>query len=100
MFVDKHNLEIINNILHEHVPHCEVWAFGSRVHGHNFKKFSDLDIAVISENKIPASIISSLEEDFIESYLPFKVDVIDFATINDDFKKIIKNNYEVIQSRS
>lgn len=97
MFVEPEHLEIIKNILHKHVPEYDVWAFGSRVHGEHLKKFSDLDLAIIADKQIPWKIIADLQEEFSESYLPFKVDVLEFMLLNSEFKKIIKDKYEVVQ---
>ena len=41
-------LEIVQDILRQHVPEREVWAFGSRAK-HTAKKFSDLDLAVMGD---------------------------------------------------
>lgn len=98
MFVEPQHLEMVKDILQKHVPNLEVWAFGSRVHGEHLKKFSDLDLAIISETQISFEMISALKNDFIESYLPFKVDVLDWASVSDSFKKIILERHEIIQT--
>lgn len=98
MFIEPQHLEMVKNILQNHVPNLEILAFGSRVHGEHFKKFSDLDLAIISENPISFELMYALKNDFSESYLPFKVDVLDWASISDNFKKIIMERYETIQT--
>ena len=97
MFIEAQHLDMVKNILQKHVPNYEVWAFGSRVHGEHLKKFSDLDLAIISEEKLPSNLMYNLKEEFVESYLPFKVDVVDFVGVSNEFKQIIKNNDEVVQ---
>jgi len=89
-------LEIVGAILARHVPDREVRAFGSRVAG-PAKKFSDLDLAVMGETSLPASVLADLEEDFRESDLPFKVDVVDWATTKESFRRIIEREYVVVQ---
>jgi type I restriction enzyme S subunit len=89
-------LESVREILARHVPEREVRAFGSRVAG-PAKKFSDLDLAVMGEIPLPSSILANLEEDFRESDLPFKVDVVDWATTKESFRKIIERNSVVVQ---
>jgi predicted nucleotidyltransferase len=44
-------LKMVCNILQKHVPSHEVWAFGSRING-KAKKYSDLDLAIISDQLI------------------------------------------------
>jgi predicted nucleotidyltransferase len=39
--------QIVQDILRQHAPRYEVWAFGSRVKG-KAKQHSDLDLAIIS----------------------------------------------------
>ena len=84
--------EIVHNILNKHVPDKEVWAFGSRVK-QTANKSSDLDLVIVSEHKIPFKIMAKLEYDFAVSNLPFKVDVLDWQSVSDDFKKVIKEKY-------
>ncbi len=90
-------LEIVRAILSRHVPGREVRAFGSRVTG-TAKKFSDLDLAVMGETPLPPSVLADLEEDFRESDLSFKVDVIDWAATKEHFRRIIEAGYVVVQT--
>ncbi len=89
-------LDIVRTILARHVPEREVRAFGSRVSG-PAKKFSDLDLAVMGETSISSSILADLEEAFRESDLPFKVDVVEWATTKENFRRIIEREYVVVQ---
>jgi len=38
-----------------------------------------------------------MKEDFSESDLPFKVDVLDWATTSEEFRRVIENKCEVLQ---
>ena len=89
-------LEIVRSILARFVPEREVRAFGSRVTGSE-KKFSDLDLAVMGELPLPSSVLADLDEGFRESDLPFKVDVVDWATTKENFRRIIEQEYVVVQ---
>ena len=60
------------------------------------RKFSDLDLAVISEKPLDFNLYAALKEAFSDSSLPFKVDVIDWAEIDENFKKIIRQRYIVL----
>jgi len=92
------DLEIIQAILRRHVSDCEVWAFGSRVHW-TAQDRSDLDLAIRSISPIPANIMSALRDDFSESDLLMKVDVLDMASVDEKFRKLIEEEYSVIQKR-
>lgn len=89
-------LIIIKKILAEFAPHCEVWAFGSRAKG-TTKKHSDLDLVIISDGPLGFAKIYDIKEAFAESDLPFRVDVVDWSMIDEDFRAIIRQQYVVIQ---
>jgi predicted nucleotidyltransferase len=91
-------LGIVREILQRHVPEREVWAFGSRVKG-KAKTYSDLDLAVLGEQPLTLSIRAELAEEFSESDLPYKVDVVDWATTSERFREIISKEYIVVQER-
>ena len=91
----KH-FETVQHILAQHVPGCEVRAFGSRVKW-TAKDYSDLDLAVVGSQPLSWRQRGQLAEAFEESDLPIRVDVLDWHTISEEFKKIITEEYEVIQ---
>jgi uncharacterized protein len=66
---DPRDLERVRSILQEHLPGYEVRAFGSRVHGRTLKKFSDLDLAVITETPLGTLPVIELKDAFTESDL-------------------------------
>lgn len=81
-------LAIVRSILARVIPDREVWVFGSRVQG-RAKPFSDLDLAVIGDQPLPLSASAELADAFEQSDLPIKVDVVDWATTGEAFRKII-----------
>ena len=89
---------IVRDILHRHVPHCEVWAFGSRAKG-TAKAYSDLDLALIADQALSVDILAALAEDLSESDLPWKVDILDWATTSESFRKLIERERVVVQRR-
>jgi uncharacterized protein len=97
--VTADHLRTVTRILAEHVPACEVWAFGSRVTG-TAKVYSDLDLAVRGEGKLDGDALRRLKEAFEESELPFRVDVLDWHTISLAFQKVIEKKFEVAQKRT
>lgn len=88
--------EIVRDILHRHVPQYEVWAFGSRAKW-TAKQHSDLDLAVITDQPLSLAVSASLVDDFTESDLPWRVDVVDWATTSESFRRIIESNKVVVQ---
>ena len=90
---------IVESILQRLVPTHEVWAFGSRAQK-TAKRYSDLDLCVLSERTLGLSLRSELAEAFSESDLPWKVDVVDWATTNEIFRQIIRGHKVVLQKGS
>ena len=90
------HLRMVLDILQKHVPQYEVWAFGSRAKW-TAKDYSDLDLCVVSDKPLSFSILGALAEDFSESDLPWKVDVVDWATTSESFRKIIARDKVVVQ---
>jgi type I restriction enzyme S subunit len=87
---------IVRGILDKHVPGYAVWAFGSRAR-HTARQYSDLDLAVITETPLPGAVTAALAEDFTESDLPWKVDVLDWATTGAVFRKIVERDRIVLR---
>ena len=90
------HLKIVLDILRRYLPQYEIWAFGSRVKS-TAKPYSDLDLAVISEHPLPLMTSVHLSEAFSESDLPWKVDVVDWATTSAAFRSIIECERIVLQ---
>jgi type I restriction enzyme S subunit len=88
---------IIRDILQKYVPQFAVWAFGSRATG-NAKKYSDLDLAVITDKPLSLSVSADLAEAFSDSDLPWKVDVVDWAATSDAFRRIIERDKIVVKA--
>jgi len=93
--ISEDSLNMIKNILNKTIPHCEVRAFGSRVNGTN-REYSDLDLAIVGENKLGISVLGNVREAFMESTIPFRIDVLDYNAISEKFRKIIDAQYERI----
>ena len=90
---------IVTGILQTLIPEREVWAFGSRARG-NAKKYSDLDLAVVSQTPLGLVGMAALADAFSQSDLPYKVDVVDWAQASDRFRKIIEEQKVMVQSPS
>ena len=94
--LSSHDLNVVCKILKTHASDYAVWAFGSRVKG-NAKKYSDLDLAIMTQQPLSFSKMAILKEAFDESDLPIRVDVVDWAETSETFKKIIEQNKTLIQ---
>jgi predicted nucleotidyltransferase len=93
--ISEDSLNMVKNILSKTVPNCEVRAFGSRVKGTN-REYSDLDLAIIDKKKLGISALGDVQETFMESTLPFRVDILDYNAISEKFQKVIDAEYEKI----
>ena len=82
--------QLILTILRKHLPSTsKVWVFGSRAKGSD-RKYSDIDLVVdMCGEPLSIEILADLATDFEESDLPFKVDIVDWNTINKEFKQLI-----------
>lgn len=86
--ITGYELKIIRNILSNEIH--QFFIFGSRANN-TYHKTSDLDIVVYSNEKLSILYIDNLKEMFSESDLPYMVDIIDYNSCSNTFKKIIDN---------
>lgn len=96
--LSPNELAIVQDILAKHVPGLEVWAFGSRAKGSAWK-YSDLDLAIITDEPLSFLVRGDMAEDFSESDLPFRVDLLDWATTRDNFRRLIEQDKIVVQPK-
>ncbi len=87
--IEPHQWEELAGILKTHLPGRRVWAFGSRATGRRVRRFSDLDLAVDGE-ELTLRDLALLEEALDESRLPFKVDIVQLATLTPEFRARIE----------
>lgn len=89
-------LATIEKILREHLStQTEVWLFGSRVTG-RAKPYSDIDLAIKAEQPLTLDVLARLADSFENSSLPYKVDMVDWYAIDDEFKQIIERERQKI----
>jgi len=92
------HLAILRELLQQYIPQLEVWAYGSRVNG-NGHEASDLDLVVRQpiDLKQETPELGELQEALIESKLPIRVEVVDWARIPASFHREIEQGYVVVQ---
>jgi predicted nucleotidyltransferase len=88
-------IKIIKEIIKEYAGDCRVYAFGSRVKN-TAKKTSDMDLLFEAPKNLGFLRIQKIKEAFQESDLPYRVDIIDYNDISENFKKIINDEKEMI----
>lgn len=86
--IKPEHLKIVTSILQENTK-SKVFAFGSRTKG-TARELSDLDLLI--KDEITKVDLSKLREAFEESNLPFKVDLVVWADIEENFKKNIEKD--------
>lgn len=70
----------------------KLFVFGSRVVGTN-RKFSDLDVGIMGPKPVAAGILVTLKDELDDSDIPYRVDVVDFAKVGQDFKRVALTNH-------
>jgi predicted nucleotidyltransferase len=91
----EQDVEIVREVLTKVIPGRTVYAFGSRAKGNKVKQFSDLDLALHGE--LTWFERASLTEEFDESLLPIKVDVVELGLVDADFRERIEKDFVVVQ---
>lgn len=76
---------LVRSILTAWLPGREVRFFGSRARG-TPKPYSDLDLVIMGDTPTDLSTLGQLQEAFASSDLPWRVDVVDWATTSAEFR--------------
>ena len=89
-------LKKVKGILSSNVPEFDVLVYGSRARG-TAKKFSYLDLAVLTEKPLQAPRLEKMAAAFTAASLPFRVETIDWAATGSSFRKVIRKTGVLIQ---
>ena len=92
------HLEVLKGLLEQHVPHAEVWAYGSRVKGGSHEG-SDLDL-VLRNPRDPTQNVAgyaTLKDALQVSSLPMLVEVHQWAQLPESFRPGIEAAHVVVQ---
>lgn len=86
---DDHR-RIVTDILAGNLPaNTKAWVFGSRATG-RATRYSDLDLAIDAGRRLTLDETATLAEAFSESDLPYRVDIVDWPSIDDHFRHMIE----------
>lgn len=85
--IETRHKQILDQILKKYP--VTVFVFGSRVKG-TARPLSDLDLCI--KGPIEKSILGQMQEDFEESNLPFKVDIVLWDDVSESFQKHIEKD--------
>jgi predicted nucleotidyltransferase len=81
--------QLVIDILREYLPSdVAVWVFGSRATG-RARRYSDLDLAIDAGRQLSFDETGALSEAFSDSDLPYRVDIVDWRLVGDDFRRLI-----------
>lgn len=92
------HLALLRELLQQHLPQAEAWAYGSRVNGDGHEA-SDLDLVVRQPTDLKQETpqLGEMREALVESNLPIRVEVVDWARIPASFQREIVQAYVVVQ---
>jgi len=69
---------------------------GSRVTG-PAKRFSDLDLVVMGEEPLALRTLAELRDAFDDSDLPFSVDIVEWASASEPFRRVISTQAQLLR---
>lgn len=99
LYLPPRYLVTVQEILRQHLPHAEIWAYGSRVHG-DCHDTSDLDLVARNPEALtkPCPGLADVAEAFSQSNLPIMVQITDWARIPKAFHDEILAGYVVLKT--
>ncbi len=78
----------------------DLYLFGSRARG-EAKEASDIDLALDARGELPPSVLARLDEQFDESTIPVRVDVVDLRNAGEPLRaKALREGIRWIASKS
>ncbi len=94
LHIREGHLSLLLNLLHEHLPGVEAWAYGSRVSGRSHDG-SDLDLALRGAEleEIPFDQLAAFNEAVRESTIPFLIEAHDWMRIPARFHREIERQH-------
>ena len=95
--IKKQVKEIIGRYLD--LKKYKIFFFGSRVKGSKYlaDDRSDIDIGIEGPKIISVKTMMDIREDISKIPVLYKIDVVDFCDVSEDFYKVAKQNIEIIK---
>jgi uncharacterized protein len=90
-------LALVQSILAIWLPMRQVRMFGSRARG-TPKPYSDLDLVIMGDTPVPMATLGQLREALADSALPWRVDLVDWATTSPEFRAHIAQHSIPLQT--
>lgn len=87
----------VKDMQKQFVPDRDVYAFGSRARG-TAHPHSDLDIVIMGDEPLDLLQRALLREAFEESELPFRVDFVEWARTDENFRAIILHSATLLHA--
>lgn len=99
LMIETRHLAMLKALLQQWLPHAEIWAYGSRVTAQAHEA-SDLDLVVRNPSQLmlPTESLLDAKDSIVESNLPIRVDMVDWAKVPEHFRQEIARAYVVVQS--
>jgi len=87
--LDKRLKRQIKGIVEKYLPvgGYRIFIFGSRATGES-RRFSDVDLGILGSKRLPGHVLVQIEEELENSRIPFKIDVVDFKRVSDEFSDL------------
>ncbi|MDR1342792.1 MAG: nucleotidyltransferase domain-containing protein [Prevotellaceae bacterium] len=97
MLIREKDKEALQQIFSSAGQPFEVWAYGSRVDG-SAHSGSDLDLVIRTGDlkPLPHDVFMALTEKIQDSTIPILVELRDWASLPENFRKNIAQQYEVL----
>jgi uncharacterized protein len=87
----QHDLDVTRKIILTRLENyrARVYLFGSQATG-KARLYSDIDVAVLSLQKLPVSMFSEIREELEESDIVRTVDVVDLTEADESFRQRVE----------
>ena len=92
-------LNTLKNIVLSQVKNedTSVFLFGSRAKSERPSR-SDVDIGFISSEKIDSTFFAGIRDKAEDSIVPYRIDLVDFSSVDRDFKETAMKRIVIIKS--
>jgi uncharacterized protein len=81
-------IKLTQTILSAHLPRAQLQAFGSRTTG-RAKPFSDLDLAILDDERFSDRELATASNALEESDLPIRVDLVRWSQLPQSLRSVI-----------